>query len=427
MGKDDKMSVILKVEGYNSGGAGVCRHEGKTVFVPFAVPGETVEVNITREHKSYCEGRILNIVESSDERRHPLCDIFYTCGGCSLMHMSYGEQLRFKKQKVENALKRIGGIDCRINDIIGMDEPYGYRNKALYSKDGSRIGFYRKNTHEVVETQRCMILPKDVEDIKNKLRNIIDGNDAITGILIRRSFANDEISVILITGIDELTDPVKVDDILKTSDKISSIDILDPERNITRCLYGKGYIEEKIGGYVFRIYPDSFFQVNTEQTKKLYDVILKYADPKGHENVIDLYCGAGTIAAYIAGSVKEVIGVDTGKRSIQAAMENIEINNITNVRFIKGKAEDVLKKIDIHADIVIVDPPRAGCDAKVLKDISDMKPDKVIYVSCDPSTLARDLKILVSYGYDCLEAQPVDMFPQTEHVETVVLMLRVKE
>jgi 23S rRNA (uracil1939-C5)-methyltransferase len=244
------------------------------------------------------------------------------------------------------------------------------------------------------------------------------------GITIRISNENGEISVVLLTNSNDFNDKRIVEDIRQISCKIVSIDIFDQSKGKSRNLYGRGYIEEKLGEYSYRIYPDTFFQVNTEQTKKLYDVILKYADLKGTENALDLYCGAGTITSCLSGKAKNVIGVDSGKQSIRSAMENVQINNIKNIGFIRGNTEDVIGNIEISPDIVVMDPPRTGCDKKVLKDISNMAPEKIIYVSCNPSTLARDLKILIEYGYQCREVQPVDMFPQTEHVECCCLLYR---
>ena len=418
------MKIIVRTEGYNSEGAGVCRHEKKTVFLPFSVAGELSEAEIMKRHKSYDEAQIVSIIETSEERRNPPCTVYGICGGCQLMHMTYKEQLIFKKQKLENALKRIGDIHSCVNDVIGSNEEYGYRNTGKYSFDGKSMGFNKRNSHEVMEADRCFLLPEDVEHIKRELK-VLMRKDDIYGAVVRRSAATGEKAVILMSDRTS-ADKRLLQGIRDISSEISCIYLSGNRAEVPISLYGKGYIEERLSKYCFRIKSDSFFQVNTKQAEVLYDVILDHAGLTGKEVVLDLYCGVGSIAICLAEKAGKVTGIDSNKGSISAAIKNAEINRTANAEFIAGKAEDILPSLEIDPDVVILDPPRSGCAPVVIDAVADKSPDKIIYVSCEPSTMPRDIKIFTEKGYTCMEIKAVDMFPQTSHVECCCLLSRTK-
>ena len=451
--KDREYIVNIETLGYE--GEGVARIEGIPVFIQGALIGEKVKVVITKVKKKFAYGKVIEIINESPERRVPKCMNYYECGGCTLQHLSYEGQLDFKYNRVKDCVRKIAGLDDSIVKYpLGMDNEYRYRNKVQFPVgivDGKvSIGFFEEKTHEIIDIDECIIQDEDAEKVVSIVRkwintyNIIpakkDGKYYPKGILrhivVRKSFKTKEIMVILVTNdkkipnvselIDMLTD--RIPEIKGIVQNINDKDInwVMGEKCIT--LYGENYISDYIGKYKFNISPLSFFQVNPVQTDVLYNKALEYADLKGNEIVFDAYCGTGTITLFLSQKAKKVYGVEIIEQAIKNAKINAKENNISNAEFFVGKSEVIIPKLiqdGIKPDVIVVDPPRKGCDVKLLNAIGEAAPEKVVYVSCDPSTLARDLKILEEHGYKTVEVQPVDMFPMTKHVETVALMLRI--
>lgn len=432
-------SYIIDIVDLSSEGLGVGKVNGFTVFTRGAVIGERVEARIFKVTKNYAVADAVKIIISSPDRIEPECNA-ENCGGCQLLHLSYEGQLRYKTNKVKNMLKRIGKIEAKVNDIIGADKPWHYRNKAefavMWVDDDPVIGFRAPKSHDVIPVERCYIQDTVVMDVVKAVREFIKkfANHEIISIITKLSSFNGNIMVILETIDKGLSDSEYLIDYLKKVEGVVSIVQLfkcedKRKREKTKILYGVNKIIDKIKDLYFNITPLSFFQVNPEQTLKLYDKVLEYADLSENEVVVDAYCGIGTISLYLARKAKEVYGIEIVEEAVEAAKENAALNHIANANFIAGKAEDELNKLykrGIVADVVVVDPPRRGCDARLLETLAAMKPKRIVYVSCDPGTLARDLRFLADNGFDVVEVQPVDMFPQTYHVECVVLMQNVK-
>ena len=441
----------IEITGYTSEGQGVGKVNDFTVFVNGAVRGEKVKAVIKKLYKNYAVADIREIIEKSMHRVEYPCSVYEKCGGCHLCHMSYEEQLYFKTQKVRDAISRIGKIeDVMVWNTLGMENPMGYRNKTqipVGKKNGKVIfGFYEKGTHNIVDMRECFIQPVINNSILGVIGDFIEkfdipvyeentGKGLIRHVVIRNAFKTKEIMVVLVINDDDI--PYKkelINNLTGISSDIKSI-VLNINKKRTnvimgdRCItiYGKDRIVDYIGGIKFYISPLSFFQVNPIQTEILYNKVLEYADLKGDEVVFDIYSGVGSIALYLSKKAKKVIGVESVHAAVEDAKENSKINKIDNAEFICGEAEKVLPELykkGIRADVVIVDPPRKGCEEMVLETIADIKPEKVIYVSCNPSTLARDLRILEGYGFKTMEIQPVDMFPFTYHVECVAMINR---
>ena len=440
----------IEIEDIGSSGEGVGKIDGFTVFVPQAIPGDRVKVKITTLKKRYGIGKIIEITQTSRDRVKPICNLFGKCGGCQLMHMAYQAQLDMKRNKVVQALNRIGKIDAKVHPTIGMENPYGYRNKAQFPvgiRNGKAIiGPYEMGSHNIVDTNYCHIqapitekiteiIKKYIDDYKIEVYDEVKRRGLIRNIIIRVGFATGDVMVVLVTNGRQL--PYKDELIKMLKENIPGLksvvqNINTRNTNVvlgeeTIVLYGEDRIVDHIGESKFNISSKSFFQVNSIQTKILYDKVLEYADLKGNEVVFDIYCGIGTIALYLAQEAKEVHGVEIIDAAIEDARVTAKINNINNAKFYVGDAEKVvpnLYKEGLYADIVVVDPPRRGCEESVLETMVKMAPEKIIYVSCNPATLARDLGYLVEKGYKVVEVQPVDMFPQTVHVEVVTLLIR---
>ena len=443
----------IKIDNLGYEGEGVGKVEGFTIFVPGALPGEEVNAKIVKVNKNFAYGKLNKIINPSPDRTEPKCTL-KRCGGCNLMHLSYDAQLKFKRQRVIDSLERIGNIKNPIvHDTIGMKNPYRYRNKAQFPigiKDGKVIaGFYALKSHEVIDTPSCLIQ----DEVSDKVMNIIKswanknevsvydektGKGILRHVMVRKAFKTNEVMVVLVTNgydipyIDELVEILK-NDIQNLSSIVQNINrektnVVLGSKNKT--IYGKDTITDYIGDLKFNISPLSFFQVNPVQTEVLYNKALEYANLTGDETVIDAYCGTGTISLFLAQRAKKVYGIEIVKEAVQDAKKNAQENNISNAEFITGKSEEVIPDLynkGIKADVIVVDPPRKGCDEELLRTIAAMKPKRVVYVSCDPGTLARDLRYLVENGFDVAEVQPVDMFAMTGHVETVVLMSRVEK
>lgn len=456
-------SYQLRIEDMSTEGQGIGRIEGMAVFVAGAVVGDVVKAELTKLKKNYAFGRLTDILEPSPHRVTAPCRYFGACGGCTLQEMNYEGQLKLKKKMVEDKLIRIGGIENpAVHDTIGMENSFRYRNKAQFpvgKQEGSdrvAVGFYKVKSHELVSCEQCLLQTGPAEKLADALRSYMKSDhvsayDETTGkglirhLIVKTAFGTGEVMAILVINgkglpngeklvymmddaVNELEpDPesgvvYSLESVVLNINKKKTSEILG-EENIT--LAGKSTILEKAGRLQFEISPLSFYQVNPVQMVKLYDKALEYAALIGSETVLDLYCGVGTIGLYCASQAKKVIGIESIKSAVLDANRNAVINGIVNAEFVCGKAEEELPKLleqGIKADVVILDPPRVGCDPELLDAIAEAGPDRIVYVSCDPATLARDVKILGEKGYGFVEAQPVDMFPHTGHVEAVILM-----
>ncbi len=435
-------------------GQGVAKIDGFPIFVPGGLPGESAQIKILNVKKNYGYGKLIEIREKSPYRVEIPKEDMHKYGGCQLHHMSYEGQLQFKQNLVEQTLTRIGKLqDVNIHPIIGMEQPFHYRNKAqvpVGERNGRLItGFYKPRTHEIIDTDESVI---HMEAINDAIKIVIEicselgvtayNEEAHTGVLrhimARFGRKTDELMIVLITRTEKLPHRKEiVEKIVAALPNVKSVvHNVNPKRtNVilgerTQVLWGQNVIYDYIGNVKFAISPRSFYQVNPVQTQVLYDKALAYAGLTGEEIVFDAYCGIGTISLFLAQQAKKVYGVEVVPDAINDAKKNADLNGITNVEFTVGEAEVVIPnwaKEGIHADVIVVDPPRKGCDAALLKTIIEMKPKRVVYVSCNPATLARDLGILEADDYQTVEVQPLDMFPMTMHVECVVLMSRVEK
>lgn len=446
--------VTLDIEDCGVDGEGIGKADGFTVFVKDAVIGDRVTAKIMKAKKNYGYGRLMEILKPSPYRVEPKCAFARQCGGCQLQALSYEQQLAFKEKKVRGHLERIGGFtELPMEPIIGMDEPYHYRNKAQFpvgkNKEGRIItGFYAGRTHTIIENRDCALGVSQNKEVLDRViahmgaygiepYNEETGKGLVRHILIRYGFFTGEVMVCLVlngssipqkeTLIEHLLEIPGMTSITINVNKKRSNVILGEE---IRLLWGKPYITDKIGDISYQISPLSFFQVNPLQTGKLYSKALEYADLHGEETVWDLYCGIGTISLFLAQKAKFVRGVEIIPAAIENANDNARLNGIENVEFFVGKAEEVLpaeyKKNGIYADVIVVDPPRKGCEESLLATMIEMQPKRIVYVSCDSATLARDLKYLCERGYELRKVCPVDQFGGTVHVETVVLLGRKK-
>ena len=450
--------LILKIEDMGVDGAGIGKSDGMTFFVKDAVIGDVVRAKIIKLKKTYGYARLMELLEASADRVEPKCPYYRQCGGCQIQALSYEKQLEFKENKVRNNLERIGGfMKIPMEPIVGMDEPYHYRNKAQFpvgtDKEGHIVtGFYAGRTHTIIPNRDCALgLPVNREildiviDFMEKYH--ISAYDEKTGkglvrhVLIRCGFSSKEKMVCLIINGKSLPHGEKLVEALRKIDGMTSISLnCNTERtNVilghkTIVLWGQEYITDQIGDISYEISPVSFYQVNPVQTEKLYGLALEYADLHGEETVWDLYCGIGTISLFLAQKAKQVYGVEIIPQAIENAKRNAVKNGIENAEFFVGKSEEVLPEFyekeaaagrKAHADVIVVDPPRKGCDEKLLDTIVKMAPDRVVYVSCDSATLARDLKILCEQGYELKRVRAVDQFCHTVHTEAVCCLHRV--
>lgn len=444
--------VEITIEDIGSNGEGIGKYQGYTLFVKDTTVGDRAIVKVMKANKNYGYARLMELVKPSQYRVEPRCPIAAQCGGCQLQHMDYAKQLEYKENKVRNCLTRIGGFqEFNMEPIVGMEEPYYYRNKSQFPvgkrKDGGvAIGFYAGRTHTIIDTEHCYIGAKVNVDILKFMRNFIEKyhiepydeenhQGLLRHILTRVGYRTGEVMVCLIINGNEIPHKEELIKGLQEIPGMKSIclNINKEKTNVILGetivpLWGETYITDYIGDIAYRISPLSFYQVNPIQTKKLYDIALEYADLNGDEVVWDLYCGIGTISLFLAQKAKMVYGVEIIPQAIEDAKTNARINGISNAEFFVGAAEEVLpqkyKDENIYADVIVVDPPRKGCDQSLLETIIAMKPKKVVYVSCDPATLARDLKFLCEKDYKLVKVRAVDQFSHSVHVETVVLMSR---
>ena len=463
MNKNDIVTVEITDIGVS--GEGIGHVDGYTLFIKDAVIGDVVEAKVMKAKKNYGYARLMKVLTPSEYRVEPKCVFARRCGGCQIQEMSYDRQLVFKDQKIRGNLERIGGftkdqIDTVMQPVVGMEHPFGYRNKAQFpfgtDKEGNPItGFYAGRTHDIIANTDCALGVEQNKEIleiilqymrENKIKSYDEktGKGLIRHALIRYGFKTKEIMVCLVVNGKKLPKAERLIEKLIQIEGMTSITISPNTRrdNVImgdsyEILWGQGYITDYIGNVKYQISPLSFYQVNPVQTEKLYGLALEYADLKGDETVWDLYCGIGTISLFLAQKAKQVYGVEIVPQAIDDAKENAKINAIDNAEFFVGKAEEVLPEYyaeyerehngeTAHADVIVVDPPRKGCDETLLETIVKMQPEKVVYVSCDSATLARDLKYLCANGYEIRMCRGVDQFPQSVHVETVVLLSQQK-
>ena len=444
--KPVKLNEIYQVNiiSLNSNAQGVGRIEDFTVFVEGALPDEVVKVKIVEVKKNYAVGELLEIIKNSTDRIEPQCPIYSECGGCQLQHLSYNAQLKWKRRQVVDALKRIGKIDVTVKDTIGMSDPWRYRNKMQFpvgrTKSKIQIGCFAKSSHKVIDTDSCLIQRQQNDEILQAVHKVVDkfkvsvyDEDRHRGVLrhVMGRVGLNETMLVLVTATEKLPNEKTIIRALRNElPNITSIqqNIQTQHNNVilgreTKVLYGKRTIKDKIGKLEFNISARSFFQVNTVQAERLYQTALNFADLKGHEVVIDAFCGTGTITLFLAKHAKFAYGIEIVSSAIADAKLNARLNNVRNAQFITGDATAILPKLGVKPDVMVLDPPRAGCDEKFLLTIAKLKPSKVVYVSCNPATLARDLNILESNGFKTQIVQPVDMFPFTSHVEAVALVV----
>jgi len=448
-------TVTVAIEDMGHDGEGIGKVDGYTLFIKDAVIGEEVEAKIMKVKKSYAYARLMKIVTPSPKRVEPRCSFARQCGGCQIQSLDYDEQLAYKERKIYNNLQRIGGFaEVPMEPIVGMQEPYFYRNKAQFpvgvDKDGHVItGFYAGRTHDIINNRKCYLGVEQNEEILECVIRHMEsygvsaynekiGKGLIRHILIRYGFATKEIMVCLVVNGDRIPKSEELIESLLKVDGMTSICLnVNKERSNVilgkevKVLWGQGYITDQIRGIFYQISPLSFYQVNPVQTEKLYGLALEYAGLTGAETVWDLYCGIGTISLFMAQKAKQVYGVEIVPEAIADARRNAQINGIENVAFFVGKAEEVLpakyEAEGIYADVIVVDPPRKGCDETLLETMVQMNPKRIVYVSCDSATLARDLKYLCEHGYELRRVRGVDQFCHTVHVECVCLMSKVEE
>lgn len=442
--KNDYYDVTF--EDLTHDGAGVAKIDGFPIFVANGLPGEKAKIKVIKVKKGYGYGRLIELYEPSAGRIEAPCTVYKQCGGCQLQHLSYEGQLQAKHKQVKEVLARIGKIEhVVVHPVIGMNHPWRYRNKAqvpVGEREGGLVaGFYKERSHDIIDMESCLIQQAMNDIVVQTVKQICEQYNIpayneqthrgiLRHIMARYGATTKEVMVVLITRTEELPHKKKVvEEIVKRIPNVKSIvQNINPKRtNVimgerTHVLWGSEYIYDYIGDIQFAISARSFYQVNPEQTKVLYEKALEYAELTGRETVIDAYCGIGTISLFLAKNAKKVYGVEIVPEAIEDAKRNAALNGITNVEFAVGEAEAVIPKWyeqGINADCIVVDPPRKGCDETLLQTMIAMKPKRIVYVSCNPATLARDLRMLEDGGYQTLEVQPVDMFPHTVHVECV--------
>ena len=445
---------IVDIVDIGQGGVGIGKYNGFTVFVDGGLINDKIKVRINKSKKNYAVGDIVEIIEDSPFRVKRKCsDNLKECGGCQIQELDYQKQLDIKTNEVKQVISRIGKLDeVVIHNTLGMENPVRYRNKAQFPiqkvNNNPLIGFYKKKSHDIIPTDKCIIqheindkIMKIIKTYINAYKVSVYDEKTHTGVLrhlvTKIGFKTNEVMVVLVSNGRKLPYLKELASVLKENVPGFKTLVVNVNREKTNVIlgkeniviYGDGKINDYIGELVFEISPLSFFQVNPVQTEVLYNKALEYADLKENDTVFDIYCGIGTISLFLAQKAKKVYGIEIVEDAIKDAKINANLNNLDNVEFYVGKAEEVVPKMYKEgktANVVVVDPPRKGCDEKVLDTIVSMKPDRVVYVSCNPSTLARDLAYLDERGYKCLEVQPVDMFPHTMHVESVAKLEKIK-
>lgn len=442
--KNEFIDVVF--EDLTHDGAGVAKVKGYPIFVKNGLPGEEAQIKIIKVKKNFAFGCLMKLHTESPYRKDAECPVYNQCGGCQLQHLTYEGQLQAKEKQVRDVMQRIGGLgDVPVHPVLGMKNPWVYRNKAqvpIGEREGGLVaGFYRQGTHDIINMESCLIQAEENDTLIQEVKRICEkhgitayneerNKGTLRHVMARYGQVTGEIMLVFITRTAELPNKnAIIEEIAAKFPEVKSIvqNVNTKRTNVifgdkTTVLYGSEYIYDFIGDIKFAISARSFYQVNPEQTKVLYDKTLEYAKLNGNETVIDAYCGIGSISLFLAQKAKKVYGVEIVPEAIEDANRNAALNNMTNAEFGVGEAEVVIPKWykeGVIADTMVVDPPRKGCDEALLNTIIDMKPNRVVYVSCNPATLARDLKVLEEGGYKTQEVQPVDMFPHTTHVECV--------
>ena len=439
---------IIDIIDINHEGQGIGEIEGYRVFVDGVVVGESVRIKLIKVNKTYGYGKLIEVVRTSPDRVDCVCNVGRRCGGCTIGHVEYLTQLKYKTKLVRESMRRIGGVDTVVDDIIGAKEPLWYRNKAQFpvkNIDGKiQMGFYARNTHNIVHCDECMIHNHKINEVKKVVERFLQDNKIeaydevnkigiVRHVMVRVGENTGDVMVVIVavtSNVPHINELVYV-----LQDKIKGlrsvvVNINKRDTNVILgdkdvIIWGSEYIEDNVEGIKFRISPKSFYQVNTQQMKVLYAKVLEYAGLKGNEVVFDLYCGIGSITLMLARRARYVYGVEVVAEAIENARANAYVNGVNNVEFLQGKAEDVIPHMydgGTKADVVVVDPPRKGCDRVLIDTVVAMQPERIVYVSCNPATLARDVRIFGEDGYFVDKITPVDMFPMTMHVETVVLL-----
>lgn len=444
--KNDEYIVEIIDNGYQ--GEGIAKIDGMTVFIDNVLKGEKVKIKILKVLKSQCYAKMLEIIEKSQSRNNSDCSSYSKCGGCNLRHMNYQETLKLKKSIVETNLKKSGIDGVEVKNCIGMENPYNYRNKLQYpvgmSKEGPVMGVFAKRSHRIIPNENCNIQNKLTQAIAKDVFQFIvennipvyneeNGTGEIRHIYLRIGVKTNEVMLVLVTNQRKITKEKELVAFITNKYKeiktivkninTKSTNVILGQKNET--LFGDGYIKDELLGVTFKISPMSFYQVNPIQTEKLYTIAIEGANLTGEETIFDLYCGIGTIGICASKYVQKIYGIETVPEAIEDAKENAKINKIENAEFIVGNVEDVLpefvRKNKTKPDAVFIDPPRKGCDKKVIETLLEVEPQKIVYISCNPATLARDLKMLEA-KYEIKEVTPVDMFPYTSHVECVSVL-----
>ena len=442
--------VTLQVTGCSSEGSGVGHYNGQAVFVAGAAAGDAVECLIIKAKSNYAVGKLLHVLKASPDRIQPDCPVFPRCGGCVFRHISYDAELRIKEQRVLDAFTRIGHLNVSLQPIVPSPQADGYRNKAQYPVESVNgrlhAGFYAPFSHRVIDCKSCRLQPpafapiiqtvaRWAEKYKIPVYDEKTGKGLLRHIYLRRGFATGEMMVCLVVNADRIfKEQALVDALLKTDENVKTV-LLNTNKEDTnvvlgetnRVLYGRGYIEDILCGKRFRISSLSFYQVNHDQAEQLYKTAAAFALTPNTKTLVDLYCGTGTIGLTMADKVERLIGVEIVKDAVKDAKINAQLNGMQNTEFLCADAAAAalaLQKRGIAPDTVILDPPRKGCDEALLQTVSDMAPERIVYISCDPATLARDCAVLTARGYTVQIVAPFDMFPRTSHVETVVRLSR---
>ncbi|MBR3133927.1 MAG: 23S rRNA (uracil(1939)-C(5))-methyltransferase RlmD [Clostridia bacterium] len=436
---------IVNIVDYGTNGEGIAKVDNFTIFINNALKGEKCKIHILKVLSSYAYGKVIEIIEPSDKRINPDCNMFYLCGGCDLRHVDYKETLRIKQEKVQNLVNKTLDKKIVVNKAIGMDNPLYYRNKAIFPvNNDKKIGFYKKRTHDIIELdiekEYCKIHSSKSQEIAQFTLDIFEGDiynsktksGVLRNIMIREGFKTGEFMLVLVQTTNEVL--IDVDKIIKKYPQIKTIIINKNSKNTNvilsrdnKVVYGKGYISDKLGDYFFKISPNSFYQVNPVQTERIYNFAIEKAELKKTDILCDLYCGIGTIGIFASKYVNKVYGIEIVPEAITDAKQNAQDNNIHNIEFIEGDVEkafnDFINK-DVKPNVVIVDPPRKGLDAKTVQSLNNLKLEKLVYISCNPATMVRDLKELKE-TYKIKEIQPVDNFCYTSHVETIAILEKV--
>ncbi len=412
----------LKIEGISHNGEGVDRNKGKVFFVPYAVPGEIVQVDIVEEKKKYSRAVLREVIKQSPHRTEPKCPYYYQCGGCSYQHVEYEQQLLLKKNITEETVKRIGGISVKNLNTIGVQNPWNYRNKVVWhinkSPGNIKMGFYRYQSRQLISIDSCPLLLPKLNQISALVKNLLPGINPgeISSIMLRQSYNTNQVILEFVNCNPD-----------KKTEKILSqeIDVIYEKKDgQIKLLTGSGSIKEKAGNYYFLLYSEYFFQVKPLQFSPIINAVVEYLHLNKQNNVLDTYCGAGMFALNVSEKAFSVVGIDSSVSAIKNARKNAELNDIKNCQFITGFCESVLPRTESSFDRVIIDPPRTGLKPEVINSIVNISPERIVYVSCNPATLARDLKQFLLNQYQILSIQPVDMFPQTSHIENIAVLIR---